>query len=328
MTTLLSPSTPEASPNASRHTPSASRVDTSPSVDPAPTSRKTAFRPSEWMLVAALVLMNVLAWLHPSQVTVQTRLSLLTVLFLFSVASASLGEGRTGWRYWAREFLPVPVIPYIFLTLGRLIPLVNDRILDDLLLEADRRLLGVELQAAIYTISLPAWLTELLTLAYASFFFLPITLLIALGIRRDPTLPRVAAAIVLTFLVSYAGYFVIPAYGPRATVAEQRYLTLEPGLVGAWLRDLLDHWEKTKTDVFPSGHTMVTLAVLFCARRRMPALYDVLLPIGGLLIAATVLLTYHYVIDIVAAVPLTVISLGVSAWLAGPVSPRRNAAAT
>ena len=64
---------------------------------------------------------------------------------------------------------------------------------------------------------------------------------------------------------------------------------------------------------------MVTLAVLFCARRRTRTLYNILLPLGSLLIAATVLLTYHYVIDVMAAVPLTAASLALSAWLAGPV---------
>jgi membrane-associated phospholipid phosphatase len=123
---------------------------------------------------------------------------------------------------------------------------------------------------------------------------------------------------VITFLVSFAGYFVVPAYGPRTTIAHQRYESL-PGRVGDEVREKLDQWEKTKTDAFPSGHTMVTLAVLFCARRRNWTLYNILLPLGSLLIAATVLLTYHYVIDVLAAVPLTAASIALSAWLAGPV---------
>jgi membrane-associated phospholipid phosphatase len=162
-----------------------------------------------------------------------------------------------------------------------------------------------------------------LTLAYSTFFFLPIALAVVLAARRDPYLPQVTAAIVFTFVVSYAGYFVAPAYGPRSTVAQQRYLSLPAGVVGAPLRKLLDHWEKTKTDAFPSGHTMVTLAVLFCARRRHRSLYNILLPIGSLLIAATVLLTYHYVVDVLAAVPLMAASVALAALFAGKV-PRRG----
>lgn len=267
-------------------------------------------------------MLNLLAWSHPSEVALQTRVSMAALLALVLAAANALGNPRDGWRYWAREFLPVPVLPFIYLNLRHVIPVVNPRILDEVLLNADRVLLGSRLQTAVYTVPLPAVLTELLTLAYASFFFLPIALLIAMGMRRDPALPQVVSAILFTFLVSYVGYFIIPAYGPKATVSTEHYLALEPGLVGGWVRNLLEQWGKTKTDVFPSGHTMVTLAVLFCTRRRAPVLFRVMLPVGVLLIAATVLLTFHYVIDLVVAVPLTVFTLATSARFAGPVPPR------
>ncbi len=154
-------------------------------------------------------------------------------------------------------------------------------------------------------------------MAYSPFYVLPVALLLVLAARRDPFLRQVVAGIVMTFLVSYAGYFFVPAYGPRTTVAAQRYQNLPAGLVGDRVRDKLDQWEKTKTDAFPSGHTMITLAVLYCARRRYMPLYNTLLPLGCLLICATVLLTYHYVIDVLVAVPLTAASLLLGALLAG-----------
>jgi membrane-associated phospholipid phosphatase len=129
----------------------------------------------------------------------------------------------------------------------------------------------------------------------------------------------VAAILAFNFLVSYVGYFVVPAYGPRATIAQTRWSELPPGVVGEQLRDLLDHWEKTKTDAFPSGHTMVTLATLICARRRRPALYHALLPVGTLLIIATILLTYHYVVDVLAAVPLVVLAFWLAHLCSGPL---------
>jgi membrane-associated phospholipid phosphatase len=276
-------------------------------------------RVGEFVLLLALAALAAFAVANPASVPLATRSSLVTVALLFVVAALALGEGQEGWRYWLKELLPVPVVPYIFLNLGRLIPLINPNTYDAELEALDRRLLGPETQAALYAIPLPTWFAEVLTLAYSTFFFLAIALVVTLAARRDPFLPRATAAVIVTFIVSYAGYFVVPAYGPRATVAQERYATLPPGLVGEKVRDLLDHWEKTKTDAFPSGHTMVTLAVLFCARRRHRKLYDTLLPVGALLILATVLLTYHYVVDVLAALPLTAASLGLAALLAGPV---------
>jgi hypothetical protein len=286
-------------------------------------ARKGALRPAELALLLALVAMTVVAWTHPAKVPVAARTSLVTVGALFAIAALALGENRTGWRYWCRELLPVPVVPYVFLNLGRLIPLVNPRTYDKELEALDRALLGHEVQDALYSLPLPAWIADVLTLAYSTFFFLAIVLAVVLAARHDPFLPQVTAAVVFTFVVSYAGYFVVPAYGPRTTVAQQRYLSLPAGLVGDHVREQLDHWEKTKTDAFPSGHTMVTLAVLYCARRRYRTLYNVLLPIGTLLIAATILLTYHYVVDILAAVPLMAGSVALAAWAAGPV-PRNT----
>lgn len=283
-----------------------------------------ALRPSELALVVALAVMTGVAWTHPAAVTWSTRAALPTVALLFTVAALALGEERQGWRYWARELLAVPVVPFIFLNLGALIPLVNPRILDGTLERLDRALLGVEWQAALYNVALPWWMTDLLTLAYSTFFFLPIVLAVTLACRRDPYLPQVVTAVVFTFLLSYSGYFVVPALGPRATVASTRYAGLPPGLVGAPLRNLLDHWEKTKSDAFPSGHTMVTLAVLYCARRRHRRLYHTLLPIGALLIAATLLLTYHWLVDVLVAPPLTAVALLGARLAHGPIPPLRE----
>jgi len=288
-------------------------------ISPGKGPRKATLRPGEAAIVGFLGAMALVAATHPDRLPLSVAASLATVAVLFTVAALALAEQSEGWRYWARELLPVPVIPFIFLNIGRLVPLVHDRIFDARLEALDRALLGHEVQTALYNVSLPAWLADVLTLAYSTFFFMPLLLLIALARKRDPHLPQVVAAVVFTFLVSYTGYFVVPAYGPRATVAQERYATLPAGLVGAPLRDLLDNWEKTKTDAFPSGHTMVTLAVLFCASRRRRKLYDAILPVGALLIAATVLLTYHYVVDVLAAVPLVVVALLLAARAAGPI---------
>jgi len=276
-------------------------------------------RVSEIALLVALAAMTAIACAFPHRVPGMVRLSLVTVAGLFAVSALALGENEGGWRYWARELLPVPVLPYIFMILGQLIPLVNPRTFDRPLLTIDTAILGPETQSALYSLPLPGWITDVLTVSYSMFYFLPVALLLVLAARRDPFLKQVVAGVVMTFLVSYAGYFFVPAYGPRTTVAAERYQNLPAGLVGDRVRDKLDQWEKTKTDAFPSGHTMITLAVLYCARRRSRPLYNALLPLGCLLISATVLLTYHYVIDVLAAVPLTVASLLLGALLAGRV---------
>jgi membrane-associated phospholipid phosphatase len=295
------------------------REDIGPILVPDRVARKLKLRASELSMVLALGTMTLIAWANPEEIPLASRVGYALVGLLFAVTVLALGEQTDGWRYWARELMIVPVIPYIFLNLGRLIPLVNPAVRDDLLIAADRLILGAESQLALYKVHLPAVISDVLTVAYSSYFFLPVILVVTLSWRRDPLLPRVAAILAFNFLVSYVGYFVVPAYGPRATIAQMRWAELPPGVVGEQLRDLLDHWEKTKTDAFPSGHTMVTLATLICARRRRPALYHALLPVGTLLITATILLTYHYVVDVLAAVPLVVLAFWLAHLCSGPL---------
>lgn len=283
--------------------------------------RKGRLRVAEGGLVVALLLMAALAWSPFSPFPFVHGLRFVLAAALLWVTALALGEAPAGLRYWARELLPTPFIPLVYLNLGPLIPVVNPRVADELLVRWDTRLLGAEIQAALYAIPLPPPAVDVLSLAYSSFFFLPLTLVVVLARRRDPYLPRVAAAIVLTFLVSYTGYFVVPAYGPRATVARHRWQSLPHGLVGGHLRMVLDELEATKTDAFPSGHTMATLATLLCARRRARDLFFWLLPVGSLLIAATILLTYHYLVDLLAAIPFLAAAWWLAAWLAGPVPP-------
>src|SRR5690606_11695452 len=68
-------------------------------------------------------------------------------------------------------------------------------------------------------------------------------------------------------------------------------------------------------DCFPSGHTGITLLVLGYAWREERRFFYAVLPVGVLLIVGTLAGRFHYGIDLVAAVPLTVTALAVAAAL-------------
>ena len=59
-------------------------------------------------------------------------------------------------------------------------------------------------------------------------------------------------------------------------------------------------------DVFPSGHTMITLIVMYLSIKLKSRSRYYLVPIGSLLIFSTVYLWYHYVIDLVGGALLMV----------------------
>jgi membrane-associated phospholipid phosphatase len=115
------------------------------------------------------------------------------------------------------------------------------------------------------------------------------------------------------FFLSYIGYLLFPGVGPRFTLHD--FYQLNEELPGVFLtngiRDIINAGESipkgaanalalAQRDVFPSGHTQMTLIVMyFAATYKLTSRY-VLYTFGTLLIVATVYLRYHYVIDVLA----------------------------
>jgi membrane-associated phospholipid phosphatase len=62
-------------------------------------------------------------------------------------------------------------------------------------------------------------------------------------------------------------------------------------------------------DVFPSGHTMLTIISVVLAYRYRLRVRGFLLVLGILLVIGTVYLRYHYVVDLLAGVILAVLCL-------------------
>lgn len=195
--------------------------------------------------------------------------------------------------------------PTAFSTLGSILPdLVPEAVHWDVY-RADLRIGGARVAEFFAD---PSWLfVEIVQLCYATFYFLPIGLVVALiarGLHRAAM--ETAELAVGGLLLSYLGYLVFPTLPPY------RFLAYEKGLVGGPTFDtvhrLLYEYEALREDCMPSGHTMVTLIVLICAWRfdRRQLLW--LVPIAGPLLVATLMLRYHWWIDVVAAIPFVILA--------------------
>lgn len=160
-----------------------------------------------------------------------------------------------------------------------------------------------------------SWLTELLQIAYA--LFVPSVVLVgALLWARDRRRFRsYAFLITLGFLVSYVGYLLVPARGPRYFLAG---MYAEP-LRGVWLQDrlraLLDVLESAHYDCMPSGHIEMT-ALAWWAARRISAPMGMLYAVYTAVIAfATIYLRYHYTVDLAAGLAVAAGVAWISPWL-------------
>ena len=120
---------------------------------------------------------------------------------------------------------------------------------------------------------------------------------------------------ILGFFLSYFGYMLFPAVGPRFTLHDFDMMNKElPGAwLAIWIRDFLNTGESiprnavnaiavAQRDVFPSGHTQMTLVTIILAFRYKVKCRHIIALTGVLLIISTVYLRYHYVVDIIGGI--------------------------
>jgi membrane-associated phospholipid phosphatase len=214
----------------------------------------------------------------------------------------------------AVDFYPAAFVPFVFESLGPLIAAARGHPRDELLIAADRALFGADVTVWLERIVQP-WLTDLFYLLYASYYFIAIVLGAFLWRRSVPEARRCIFTLSLCYFVSYAGYFTLPALGPRFALASAQRLVLETTPLSRAISTTINQLERTKLDVFPSGHTMIAAAVLLIAFRRARRLFWFLLPVGAGLILSTVYCRYHYAVDVLAGIVLAFVTVPVGDWI-------------
>ncbi len=212
------------------------------------------------------------------------------------------------------DFYPAAFLPILFNTLEPLIEALRGGPRDDLLIAADRALFGVDVTIWMQRLVRPL-LSDLFYTFYASYYFIALSLGLVLWVRDRAAARRFIFTLMVVYYVSYAGYFAIPALGPRFTQASQYTISLVTTPVARAINDTINSLEKTKFDVFPSGHTMISVAVLLVAWRRARDVFWYLLPLATGLIFSTVYCRYHYAVDVIAGMVLAFAAVPLGDWI-------------
>lgn len=204
---------------------------------------------------------------------------------------------------------PVVTILLIFDSMGGLIRYINPVSFDHLLIRMDYIIFNGYPTVALEKITTP-FLTEIMQISYASYYFLPVILGMTLKIKKmEQEFDKTIFLIILCFFLSYIGYIIIPAIGPRYTMNHLHEIELK----GILLRDIIDKTlnalEGIKRDAFPSGHTAIALVVLYLANRFYRVLFWISLPIVLSLLVSTVYLRYHYVVDVIGGILLFIFTI-------------------
>jgi len=206
------------------------------------------------------------------------------------------------------NFYPMAFVPLLYESLGPLILAARPVARDSMLIAADRALFGTDPTVWLQRFIRP-FLTDLFFVSYLAYYFIAIALGVVFWMRDRSVARRFIFTLTLAYVLSYAGYFAVPALGPRAALASRHGVPLETTAVSRAISSTLDELENTKFDVFPSGHTMIAVIVMIVAYQRARNAFWWLLPVAIALMISTVYCRFHYVVDVIAGTILAVIAV-------------------
>ena len=280
---------------------------------------RTYLNPIDRLTLSFIVLLTAVILFNVSYISFWPQLICkYFVLALVILLLAALDRRTPGRRLFSflHAFIPIISVAMIFNSLGDIIPFIRQRYYDDVLIRIDYLLFATHPTVWMERFN-SAVLTALLQVAYISYYVIPIALGTSLFLRgKRGEFETAVFSIILCFYLSYIGYMLFPAVGPRFTLNHQQTTELQAGPMTLWIQQSLNSLEHNKTDAFPSGHTAVALVSLFFAwKYRQRVLFRVLVPVVSALIVSTVYLRYHYVIDVIAGMLLALLTLFISPWV-------------
>lgn len=231
------------------------------------------------------------------------------------------GRGREMFR---DILFPVIAVLLIFDSLGLIVHEINPRDIDPLLIRLDYILFNGYPTVMLENIASPL-LTDILQVAYSTYYFLPVSLGLILKVRgREAAFDHSLFLILLCFYLSYVGYILFPALGPRYTMDHLQGVELKGVFVAGPVQEFLNRLEGIKRDAFPSGHTGVALVVSWLGRQYHRVFFFVTLPVVSLLVFSTVYCRYHYVVDVIGGIVLAAITIIIGQRFYGYWEKRRD----
>ena len=204
---------------------------------------------------------------------------------------------RTSWIF--RNWYPLPYVASCYKEMAILIRAIRRTDADQFLADLDYRIWHAQPSIWLEHIYSPL-LTEYLQIVYT--LFIPAVLLVAALVwyKHRTEFQYYAFLIALGFLVSYIGYLLVPARGPRFLLKHLEQIPLR----GMWffhaMQSGLDTLESAHYDCFPSGHTELTILACWGSRLISKRLFLVYFAYTLSIIFATVYLRYHYTVDLLA----------------------------
>lgn len=244
---------------------------------------------SLWIKVSPLVLALLIFSIAVQKISPRTAFFTKTFSLLFLTAAVGVVM-ETGF-----QFTPFPII-------------------DQHLLQFDRYLGFNTLAVLDWTYSYP-WFKNLLWYAYDSFYFQLIGIPFVLAFFMDKkSLNMLFVTWLIGFIIAANIYYFFPTVAP-AGILQSPHFDVSQHATSLKFYQLHSHQMPTTDDggmiAFPSCHVMWAILLTYACKRLKWLLYP-LIPLNILMILATFLLGWHYLVDVFAAMGLAMLSIYVA----------------
>jgi membrane-associated phospholipid phosphatase len=220
-----------------------------------------------------------------------------TLLFVAGVALLARLDGFAH-VFRVRLLLAYAATFFFYASVKHTIPALGFPSRDAWLLAADELVFGVTPSAWLQRWSTPG-VNDVFSASYLAFHgYLHLAMAWAvLGPRERAE--RFFIHVFSAYVPGIAGYYLLPGLGPAVAFPELFTVPIE----GGWLTRLnaaVVAGGSSAWDIFPSLHTYITLVLLEHDRLEHPRRFRVLLPVAVAIILSTLVLRYHYAVDVLA----------------------------
>ena len=262
---------------------------------------KNIFWPEDTALLIYLTVISITVTLFHKGVTrwwiypIIHSVAMILIIFWVRFASSRDGKVVRFFRYW---YIPI-LYTFLYKEADAFVLGIHGRYLDPLIYKLELSVFGIHPSVWMEAFA-TRWLTEIMNVAYHSYYWLIPILGLSLYVKRD-FLPfrRMVFSVSIAFFVSYFGFILFPVEGPRYALAHLYRGPLK-GYAVTSMQNLIMKYGSLHGGCMPSSHVAVALVVLMLAwtyRKRM-AFYMTPFVLG--LFVATVYNRYHYVSDVLA----------------------------
>jgi membrane-associated phospholipid phosphatase len=241
---------------------------------------------------------------------------------LGNIAALILGLLVVAWwgsRSRAGEYVhltdPIPVVYCVYAIVAHIIRSAHSPTLDARLAAVDERYFSSVMSWWLGAFGRPAWFTDVMSVAYASLYAVPLIVVGALlHARRLRDLESFASVVLVCVFLTYVGYVLFPAVGPRLP-ADREAAILGGGRITAGVIAAIHAAETNRFDAFPSGHTSAALVYLAAGWRLFPRWRIPLTLCVASIVFSTVYLHMHYIIDLFAGAAVAGLSVALAPFV-------------